>query len=334
MQEFSGYEYILIDIANQYGKDKLLWEERIEWTLSNFDVLEDMIDSAKKPYLFAKAINALNTVHADKQTNHLIGLDACASGISIMGLLIGCRKTLEQTNLINTGKVQDPYTNVTVELNRLLGSEIEYDREDIKYVLMPLGYGSKASPKLFFGENTPELKAFYKARQNLLPGTIIVSDDIRSLWNSNSPEYTWTLPNGHTAKCMVKDQEPTKLRIHEVYGMGITFTYQYTKIGICSNYDTPIIANIIQSIDAYVCQEMIGRCHKDGFHILTIHDAMYCHVNNANKMRRNYLQICYEICKSNLLQDIATQLLGYEVEVEKMEYGLEDLILEADYPIC
>jgi DNA-directed RNA polymerase len=75
VQEISPYEYVLIDVANQFGKDKLTWNERIEWTQSNLPYLEDLIDEAKKPFLYAKAVNALRNIRKGLQTNHLVGLD-------------------------------------------------------------------------------------------------------------------------------------------------------------------------------------------------------------------------------------------------------------------
>lgn len=188
-----------------------------------------------------------------------------------MGMLIGCCKTLEQTNLINTGKVQDVYTNITTEMQDILGNAFHVSREDSKKSLMTVGYGSRAKPVEIYGEDTPELRAFFEARKRLVPGTIEVSDDLRSLWNNNSGEYKWTLFNGHTAKVITKDTEPTVLRIQEIYGINSGFSYQYVKRGICTTYDTPIIANIVQSNDGAIAQELVLRCWKSGFHIITVH---------------------------------------------------------------
>ena len=37
---FTGWQWLLIDVANQMGKDKLTFEERISWTEANLDKLE------------------------------------------------------------------------------------------------------------------------------------------------------------------------------------------------------------------------------------------------------------------------------------------------------
>jgi len=75
MQSISPYEYLLIDIASQIGLDKETWENRIEWTRDNMSQLEDGIVIAKKPLLYAKAVNALRMVQRGESTNHIIGLD-------------------------------------------------------------------------------------------------------------------------------------------------------------------------------------------------------------------------------------------------------------------
>ena len=39
MQAITPYEYLLIDIANQFGHDKCTWDERIDWTRDNMSHL-------------------------------------------------------------------------------------------------------------------------------------------------------------------------------------------------------------------------------------------------------------------------------------------------------
>ena len=40
MRQFTDWQYLMIDVANQFGLDKKLFEERIEWTQTHLDVLE------------------------------------------------------------------------------------------------------------------------------------------------------------------------------------------------------------------------------------------------------------------------------------------------------
>jgi len=332
MQKITPYEYLLIDVASQFGHDKCTWEERVEWTKDNMPYLEDGIGIAKKSLLFAKAVNALRLVQAGKPTNFIMGLDASASGISIAGLLVGCEKTLIQTNLINTGKVQDVYANLTQEMNNHLDTEIQVARDDAKSALMKGGiYGSTRIPKELFGEGTPELTQFYAAQQEIVPCTIEIAKDLKSAWNPKKGEYQWTLWDGHTARVLAHEAENTSLRIRDIHGTKSSFTYEYMKQGVCTDYAIPIIANVVQSCDACISRELTRRCYKSGFNILTIHDAFYCHPNNVHTMRQHYLDICIELYKMNYLSNIISELLGRPIKYKQYDTSLEGKIRDAEY---
>jgi len=248
MQFIKPIDYLRIDIASQFGLDKLTWDERIEFVYDNENILEDGIGLAKKPLLYAKAVNAYREVQRGKATNHIIGLDASSSCVQIMGLLIGCEQSLIQTNMINTGEVQDVYTNTNTEMNLHLDAEIQVERDKVKRALMTSLYGSKMNPIMLFGEGTPELTQFYEARQTLIPGCMEVMSDLLSAWNPYNTSYQWTLPDGHVAKVIVTDPENTSLRIRDIHGTKSSFTYEYKKRGVTSTYSTPICANVVQSL--------------------------------------------------------------------------------------
>jgi len=331
MQPITPYEYLLIDVASQFGHDKCPWEERIDWTRENLSCLEDGIGLAKKSLLYAKAVNALRMVQRGESTNHIIGLDASSSCVQIMGLLIGCEKSLIQTNMINTGEVQDVYTNTNTEMNIHLDDEIQVERDRVKRALMTSLYGSKMNPIMLFGDGTPELTQFYEARQTLIPGCMEVMSDLLSAWNPYNTSYQWTLPDGHVAKVMVTDPDNTSLRIRDIHGTKSSFTFEYKKRNITSTYSTPICANVVQSIDAYLCRELIRRCYKSGFNILTIHDAFYCHPNNVHVMRGHYLSICIELYESNFLSSIISELLGRKIVYKQYDTKLSSKMKEAEY---
>jgi len=44
MKEFTGWEYLLIDVANNFGLDKLRFEERITWANHNLSNLEELAE--------------------------------------------------------------------------------------------------------------------------------------------------------------------------------------------------------------------------------------------------------------------------------------------------
>ena len=82
MKTFTAFEYLLIDIANHFGLDKLRFEERIEWAkqnINNFEALQDQAETKTKP-LFVKTMLAIRDVRQGKPTGHLVGFDAVCSG--------------------------------------------------------------------------------------------------------------------------------------------------------------------------------------------------------------------------------------------------------------
>jgi hypothetical protein len=331
MQFVKPIDYLRTDIASQFGLDKLTWYERIEFVHDNENVLEDGIGLAKKPLLYIKAVNAYREVQAGKPTNFIMGLDASSSCVQIMGLLIGCEKSLIQTNMIDTGKVQDVYSNTTKEMNVHLNNEIQVERDRVKLALMTSLYGSKMNPIMLFGESTPELTQFYAARETLIPGCMEVMEDLLSAWNPHTISYQWTLPDQHVARVMVTGPENTSLRIRDIHGTKSSFTYEYKKINVTSAYSTPICANVIQSLDAYLCRELIRRCYKSGFNILTVHDCFFCNPNHVHQMRQHYLDICIELYKSNYLSNIISELLGRKVIYRQYDTTLEGKMRDAEY---
>ena len=79
MTRYSPIDYIKIDIANQYGKDKLSFKQRIAW-VNSVKSLRSKIDQAEKPAQYLAAVLALEDAMAGVPSGHLVGLDACSSG--------------------------------------------------------------------------------------------------------------------------------------------------------------------------------------------------------------------------------------------------------------
>lgn len=329
MKTFTGLEYLKIDVANKFGLDKESWEDRIKWVDTVNGVLETIVSEADDVYLFAKAVMALRDAQHGIPTGHAMGLDSTASGLQIMACLIGCHTTAANVNLVNTGSRQDIYQKMSHTMSDLLGKPIT--RDTIKQPVMTTFYGSKAQPKSLFGEDTPELEAFYTTLETELPGAMEVLNDIQSCWNPSALAHSWTLPDGVHVVVKVEELVSKKIEIDEMDHA--TFTMK-VHVNQPSTSGISLAANIVHSIDAYVAREMIRRSHIQGFDMLTIHDNFIASPNHMNKVRQNYVEILAEIADSNILQNILREVTqNFSLVYKKYSNDLGKSILESEYAL-
>lgn len=274
MQEFTGYEYIKIDIANQYGMDKELFETRINWVDENMDQLESLMDEADEPILYIKAVMALRDAQNVIPTGHIMGLDACSSGLQIMGALIGCEVTARNTGLVDPNARADIYSTTTDVMNNILkdmGLSVEPTRKEVKLAQMTFFYGSQAKPKEIFGEETPELEGFYKAQYAVAPGACELMDYMLATWKRDALTHEWVLPDGFHTRVKVMYDVDLKVEVDELGGT--TFTHRFQENIITNDYaakqDFPVkdgvanAANIVHSIDGMIVREMGRRCNYE-----------------------------------------------------------------------
>lgn len=326
MQQFTGMEYVKIDVANQYGLDKLTWDERIEWVNTGMTkgtlFEQENLDKAKNPVRFLKALRALTSAISGKPSGHLVGLDATASGLQIMACLMGCKKTASMVNLIDTGKREDAYQSIASEMGR--------DKAEMKHPIMTVFYGSKAQPREVFGKDTPELEEFYEILNTELPGAMECMNDIQECWQPYAKEHSWTLPDGHRAIVKVDVPVDKRIEIDELDNTSFTFrTYinEGTKTGLS------LAANIVQSIDGYIVREMVRRAYVRNFDVISIHDDFMAHPNYMDQVRIIYRKILSEIAQGDLLGSILSEVTGEKVRVHKMSDDLHTDILKSEYAL-
>ena len=81
MTKYSPFEYVLISIANAYGLDKMLFEDRIQWCKDQGKKLYNMVNEAEDPALYLRGVQELQRlVSGNTDSNYMMGLDACSSG--------------------------------------------------------------------------------------------------------------------------------------------------------------------------------------------------------------------------------------------------------------
>lgn len=328
MQVLTPYEYILIDIANCYGKDKLLWEERIAWVLDNKNHLYDLVLEADDPYLYMKAIRAMYDAENHVPTGHMIGLDATSSGFQVMACLTGCRTTAKNTNLIFTGERADFYTKVTNTMNSFCTNP--FSRAVVKDATMSTGYGSVKIPKNLFGEGTPELDHYYQTLWKECPGAMEMMQDLRQCWDSTALVHTWKLPDGHTAYVPVEVEVNKPIEVAELGKATFRFV---ADINAPSTYNVPLLANVTHSVDSYIVRQMVRMAHAQGFEMVTIHDAYFASPNHIQKVRENYVKILADIAAKDILGDIMGQLLKEPIKYKKLSRNLSEEILNSEYAL-
>ncbi|SUA63376.1 DNA-dependent RNA polymerase [Oligella urethralis] len=273
VKEFNGMQYLAIDIANQYGLDKLLFEERINWVKENQHSLEELADKAETKPLYIKAVQAFRKAQQGIPTGHLVGLDGVCSGVQIMSVLTNCMSGAEATGLINPNKRADAYTAITDAMNTILAKDeniaseelVEVSRSDAKQATMTAFYGSKATPKAIFGEDTPEYNAFIKAMEVVAPGAYALLQSLLKSWNPQALVHEWKLPDGFDARVKVMTKVKASIEVQELGGS--TFNYEYYE-NLPQEYGLSNAANVVHSVDAYVLRCMHRRCNYDSEVIL------------------------------------------------------------------
>jgi len=266
MKTFTGWEYLLIDAANHFGHsaqhgqdlDKLLFEERIQWATDNLSNLEALADQAEKKPLYLKAVMAVRKAQAGLPTGHMVGLDACCSGIQVMSALTGCVAGATSTGMVNPNERADAYGKCTSVMGTILGAVLTVTRGDAKDALMTSFYGSKKQPKEIFGEDTPELAAFYQAALEIAPGAWELLQDLLASWQPYALQHAWKLPDGYDSRVKVMDKKEVRIEVDELDHA--TFTYEYyenqgSKSGLSN------VANLTHSMDAWVLRSMHRRCN-------------------------------------------------------------------------
>ncbi len=260
MQEFTGFQYLLIDCANQFGNDKDLFGDRIQWATDNMPLLEGLTEQADEPALFAKAVQAIRKAQAGKPTGHMVGFDAVCSGMQIMSTITGCEAGANATGLVDPNRRADAYTDCTALMGRILGVTLTNARADVKQSVMTVLYGSKKEPKKMFGKDTPELNAFYKSMYILAPGACELLEDLLQSWSPYALTHEWTLPDGGYARVKVMEKVEARIEVDELDHA--TFNYEYF-VNEGSETGLSNVANVIHSIDAYVLRCLIRRCDYD-----------------------------------------------------------------------
>ena len=260
MNTYSPVDYLKIDIANQYGGnlDKKSFPQRIAW-VNRVKNLRSKTNQAEKPAQYLAGVLALEDALAGVPTGHMVGLDACASGITILGILAGCHTTSANTGIIGA-KRMDMYAECTKAMNELLEGDVKASRSEVKQSQMTHYYGSKAKPREIFGEETSELAAFYMAQEAVAPGACYMMREFLGSWQPYALKHSHTLPDGFHAIVPVLQKCKAKIEIDELDHCSLTYIYE-NNIG--SEKGLAVAANMTHAVDGFLVREVVRRCNYD-----------------------------------------------------------------------
>lgn len=257
MQQFTGAQYLKMDIASKFGLDKENWDVRLDWFQENERHLEDLVAKADESAGFLAGVMALRKAQSGKATGYTISLDATSSGVQILAALSGCEKSARTCNLVNTGNREDAYTIVYNSMNGRLGTIGYAPRDKVKTAVMTSLYGSKAEPRKVFGDGSKELQEFYNTMPEELPGAWMLNEDLINLWNPNAFKHTFTMPDGYEVvlKVMTAIEET-------VHFCGVAYDVM-RRVNQPKDHEVSLAANIVHAIDGMIVREMQRRCQYD-----------------------------------------------------------------------
>lgn len=349
----SGRDWLIINIANLYGDDKLLFDERIAKYDLPIEDLRAMAEEAESPLEYMNAIDSLEEYNKTGECNSLVYLDASNQALQMYAVLTGDKDTAKICNLASGDKIEDAYKDLANLINNRLGKDYlgrnhtksalmtaMYGKEDISSVIMdakyPLNDVAESTAKVAedLGFSLEEVKGQMRciefdkicteSLKKLAPRAV---EQMTAILASHDPEATvirWTTPNGFNVEFNVKVKVPYEFRY--------TFRNNYTfeRIGTVEEYGASstsraLSPNIIHSLDGWVASEVVNRMKAKGKWITTIFDAFGVHANDCELVKEVYADIMVELLNGTVLEDIISNIRGYRYSIHKGALSEDDI---------
>lgn len=322
-----GIYWLKVDLANNYGLDKILFEDRVNWVNANIDSMlanpQTWIDKADEPLLFKKALLAYQEgVIEGKPIGHICQLDATASGPQILSVLARDEIGMKYLNVLGNDERYDLYTLVAKEVyentkNSPLWNKFNGDfsaiRKQIKKCIMTSYYNSQAKPKEFFGADTKELDEFYKALKKLTPGAIKAQNYINGCWDDKRDTNVWTLPDGHTAYCPVSKTLESRIEIPECSAK-IVYTHTVHKANSAEHRS--LAPNLVHSLDGMICRHIISTLDNEDIQVCPIHDSFGVHPNYCDRLRTAYRGMLARLYREPIFESLLSEITGKSIKLD------------------
>lgn len=253
-QQFTGKQYLQMDIANHFGLDKEDWDVRLAWFDKHKDVLHGMLNQADVPAQYFAAVCAWHEVEAGRAIGYPIALDATASGLQILACLTGDRRAAQLCNVVNMGRRMDAYTEVYTYMQAKVGQQGRITRDMVKSAVMTSLYNSEAIPKRVFGIG-PLLTKFHETMEEEAPAVWELNQYYKAMWDCTRDTYEWVLPDNFHVVCKVTDYvNETVMFLGEHFDV-------VTKVHGPTPEGRSLSANTTHSIDGMIVREIGRRCN-------------------------------------------------------------------------
>jgi hypothetical protein len=267
MQRFSPKQYLMIDIASNFGLDKKTWDERLAWFEVNQNDLADLVPKAAEPALFFAGVQAWNAYLNFEPSGYPVSLDATSSGLQLLAVLMGDRSAAELCNVVDQGARMDAYTAIYDVMLGAIGEDSKISRDDVKRAIMTALYGSKAVPKDVFGEG--ELyQIFINTMKTMAPAAWELNEEFVAMWDPDALSNDWTLPDNFHVHIKVMDTvEENVLFLNQPFSVA-------RKVNMPMESGRSLGANMVHSIDGFIVREMGRRCNYDTNWIQLVRDLL------------------------------------------------------------
>tara|TARA_R100001594_G_scaffold68142_1_gene102476 strand:- start:6116 stop:7804 length:1689 start_codon:yes stop_codon:yes gene_type:complete len=161
----SGFKWLCIKLANDFGMDKLTFEERLEWVQKNYDLILDSADNprdgerfwtqADEAWQFLAGCEEFKRVDEEGigvALNYIpVNVDATASGIQHLSAWIKCPTSAQVVNMTGNQDRFDIYGVQAESLARVVAKDIDnveeaknwhghIDRKTVKRAIMTIPY--------------------------------------------------------------------------------------------------------------------------------------------------------------------------------------------------
>lgn len=274
---FTGLQYLKIDIANNFGKDKLSYKQRLNWFDNNIkpkvrknnrdDYIYKLVCELEpeEPELALMGVFAYRDYLNQKESGYLVSFDATASGIQLMSALTTDVNGMYLTNLIVDERI-DCYTAIYGSLVQVwyekYKEQLNITRKNIKQAIMVMMYGGKESMLKHIDNNPKIYTELLEVCKNSINGAYRLCEALLYTVDPNATEYSWVTPDGfHVHKdIMVQYKEERDSPIGRIQ-------IKYKDKGTVNNYKGNV-ANLIHSLDGTLMREVVARCNYNKNDIL------------------------------------------------------------------